>query len=70
MAKKDVYIYAGDGGVIQSTIKIPYARYDSLVRLIADDGKELVNGDVHTICIDVAPSDVDKWQEVDKAPEA
>jgi hypothetical protein len=39
--------------------------YDSLMyRLIADEGKELIKGDVRTGCIDVEIEDAEGWEEV------
>jgi hypothetical protein len=65
MIKKDLYFYEGEGGSIQTLIKIPYARYTQMYRLIADEGKELTDGTNRTTCIDVLPENVDKWTEVE-----
>lgn len=50
-----------DGGTTISPAK-PNTEYTEMFRLIADEGKELVNGDVHTICIDVETTE--GWIEV------
>lgn len=51
-------------GVIDSPIKLPMD-YTLRYRLIADEGKELVNGDTVATVIDVDVDDVDKWVEQD-----
>ena len=49
----DLYKYIrDDGGVTVSPVK-PDIEYTEMFRLIADEDKELVNGDIHTSCIDV-----------------
>lgn len=67
MTKMEIYRYVGSNGVIDSPIKLPMD-YTLRYRLIADDGKELVNGDTVATVIDVDADDVDKWLEQD-APE-
>lgn len=40
------------------------------VRLTADEGKALTDGNTEWNCVDVLPGDVDKWSEIDAtAPE-
>ena len=51
-----------DGGATVSPVK-PNIEYTEMFRLIADEGKELVNGDIHTSCIDVETTE--GWIEVD-----
>lgn len=64
MTKVEIYRYVGSNGVIDSPIKLPMP-YTLRYRLIADAGKELVNGDTIATVIDVDASDVDKWSEQD-----
>lgn len=64
MTKLEIYRYVGSNGVIDSPIKLPMD-YTLRYRLIADAGKELVNGDTTATVIDVDASDVDKWSEQD-----
>ena len=64
-----VYIYEGVGGTIQTPIKLPLEETKQLARLIADEGKILVNGDQETTCIDVELQDIEYWQEVDAKEE-
>lgn len=35
------------------------------IRLVADDGKMLQNGETTTVCIDVLATEADAWTEVD-----
>lgn len=58
MTKKTLY------RVGSTVTPIEQETYDSILyRLIADDGKELVKGDVRTPCIDVEAKDADDWTE-------
>lgn len=63
MEKIPLYKYIrADGGVTVSPIK-PDVEYTDMLRLIADEGKVLVNGDRTTTCADV--ESVEGWKEVD-----
>lgn len=62
MRKVEIYRYVGSNGTIDSPIKLPMA-YTLRYRLIADTGKELVNGDMTATVIDVDPDDVSLWAE-------
>lgn len=64
MTKVEIYRYVGSNGVIDSPIELPMD-YTLRYRLIADEGKELVNGDTTATVIDVDASDVEKWSEQD-----
>lgn len=63
MQKKTVYRYDGDNGVIITAVALPMARTE-LVRLIADDGMVLVNGDKTASVMDVLPQKVSDWTEI------
>lgn len=69
MTKMEIYRYVGSNGVIDSPIKLPMP-YTLRYRLIADAGKELVNGDTTAVVIDVDASDVEKWSEQDAPKQA
>lgn len=69
MTKVEIYRYVGSNGVIDSPIKLPMS-YTLRYRLIADKGKELVNGDTAATVIDVDASDVEKWSEQDAPKQA
>lgn len=64
MTKIEMFRYVGSNGVIDSPIKLPM-NYTLRYRLIADEGKELVNGDTVATVIDVDVDDVAKWVEQD-----
>ena len=51
-----------DGGTTVSHVK-PNTEYTEMFRLIADEGKELMNEDVRTPCIDVESTE--GWSEID-----
>jgi hypothetical protein len=55
-----------DGGVTISPVK-PDVEYTIMYRLVADEGKILVNGDKTTACIDT--DSIDGWEEIDYAEE-
>ncbi len=40
-----------------------------MVRLIADEGKVLVKGDVEATCVDTFAEDKENWSEVDASKE-
>ena len=63
MEKITLYRYEReDGGLTVSPVK-PECEYTEMYRLIADEGMELVKGDIHTCCIDT--DDVEGWEEVE-----
>ena len=51
-----------NGGVTVSPVE-PSCEYTEMVRLVADEGKELVNGEQKTSCIDTESAE--GWVEVD-----
>ena len=62
MIVKNLYRYAReDGGTTISTEAPADAEYTVTYRLIADDGMELVKGDIRISCIDT--DDKDRWTE-------
>ena len=50
-----------DGGTTVSTIK-PDSEYSELVRLVADDGMALTDGNSVTICVDT--ENAEAWTEI------
>ena len=63
MQKITLYKYTReDGGITVSPIK-PDAEYTEMLRLVADEGKVLVNGDITTTCTDVET--VEGWEEIE-----
>lgn len=64
MQKISLYRYTrSDGGITHSLSKPDNAEYTIVYRLIADEGKELINGDIRTTCIDTNTDE--GWSEVD-----
>lgn len=55
------------GGVTVSPIKPENTEYIDMVRIIADEGKLLTNGERQTPCADVYTAD--GWSEIDKPKE-
>ena len=51
-----------DGGVTVSPVK-PDIEYTEMFRLIADEDKELINGDIRAFCVDVESTE--GWNEID-----
>lgn len=59
-----LYRYSREcGGITVSPIKPDGVNYEIRYRLIADEGKTLVNGDITAECVDV--DNVDGWDEID-----
>ena len=65
MTKKNLYRYIGRNGIITSLVYLEDAKFYSMFRLIADDGKILINGDQKLKSVDIFIEDLDKWTEVD-----
>lgn len=61
------YKYVRKSGGITITTHKPICEHKELLRLIADEGKILTNGEITTPCVDVESAD--GWQEIDAPPE-
>lgn len=69
MITKPLYVYSGENGKIITLVKLPMD-YEEMVRIIADDNKQITNGEITATVIDVKTEDVEKWTEIDlPAPE-
>lgn len=66
MEIKTLYRYEREPGKITVSTVEPDTEYETLYRLIADEGKILTNGETETCCVDV--NSTEGWTEVD-APE-
>ncbi|MBR4930759.1 MAG: hypothetical protein IKZ00_08180 [Bacteroidaceae bacterium] len=66
MEIKTLYRYGRKTGKITVSPIKPDCEYETLYRLIADEGKILTNGETEACCVDVESSD--GWTEVE-APE-
>ena len=51
-----------NGGITVSPVE-PSCEYTEMVRLVAEEGKELVNGEQRTTCVDTEAAE--GWVEVD-----
>ena len=59
------YIYIGDTGTLESSIKIPGARdVIERIHLIADEGKILYNGISKKKYVVTSKEDVKNWKEI------
>ena len=57
-----LYRYKTDSGVVVSPIE-PTCEYTTLVRVIADEGKVITDGDTIASCIDTETAD--GWAEIE-----
>ena len=65
MIKKDLYRYIGRNGIITSLVHLEDAKYYSMYRLIADEGKMLTDGELIVKSIDIFAEDLSKWTEIE-----
>ena len=63
MQVKRLYRYARPDGGITDSITRPNCEYIDRVRIIADDGKALTNGETVTTCVDTDTAE--GWWEID-----
>lgn len=67
MKKQNLYRYVGENGILDSTVLLPGVPHILRYRLIADEGKILINSsNYRTKAIDVSEEEVAEWQEIDK----
>lgn len=66
MIIRPIYIYNGEGGMIQTPVKLPLIEERQMRRLIPDTGKLLTNGTITSACIDVEINDIANWTEIDE----
>lgn len=65
---KQVILYTGNG-VSLSPVYAEGRTESHYVRLIADDGRAITNGETVTVCVDVLKTETDKWADCDLPPE-
>lgn len=63
MEVKTLYKYNRENGGVTVSPEKPDCEYTEMYRLIADEGMELVKGDIRTMCIDTDTTD--GWEEVE-----
>lgn len=66
MTKQVFYKYLGTNGVIESPVHLEDIYYIKLVRLIADKGKILTNGERKIYDIKVPEEEVENWREIEE----
>lgn len=59
-----ITLYTG-GGVSLSPVYAEGRRESDYVRLVAEDGMILVNGEREAFCVDVPKTDAGNWQEIE-----
>lgn len=64
MKRTDVYRYLGTNGVIETPIKIEGAVGVKLIRLSADQGYVLYNGQIKQFQTAVTEDEVENWREI------
>ena len=60
-----ITLYTG-GGVSISPVYEEGRTQSAYIRLVADEGKALQKGENITGCIDILPTDVPNWTEIDE----
>lgn len=63
-----ITLYTG-GDVSLSPVYAEGRQESAYVRLVAEDGKALKNGEIVTVCVDVLASDVSNWTEIEAPPD-
>ena len=67
MEIKALYRYERENGCVTVSPVKPDVEYTEMYRLIADEGKILVNGDIQTPCTDVESTE--GWIEINESDE-
>lgn len=65
MKKMVMYRYLGTNGVIESPIHLEDIYYVRLLKLTADAGKMLTDGEVTKKLVTIPEADLDKWSEIE-----
>ena len=70
MQKVDLYRYEDSNALVITPNKRNETDNPSRMRLIADDGAVLTNGDTETAVVDVTLDEIELWQEIGSGDEA
>lgn len=62
MIKIPLYKYKGKNGELITVIELDI-EHEPMVRLVADAGSYLTNGDIKTGAIDITENEIDLWSE-------
>lgn len=65
MTKEVLYKYLGTNGVIESPVHLEDIYYVRIIKLVADHGKVLTDGQTKVHSVRVAEDEVDNWQEIE-----
>lgn len=70
MITQKLYRYMGTNGILDSLILLPGISYIPRYRLIAEEGKVLINtiSNYRTSAIDIAEDEIENWREINKNP--
>lgn len=66
MKKEILYHYLGTNGTITSHVHLEDIYYVRKLKLTADEGKVLTNGESKHFSVIIPEEDLDKWEEVSK----
>lgn len=67
MKKQKLYRYIGSNGILDTTVLLPNTPHILRYRLIADEGKILINSfNYRTLAVDVAEDEIEDWKEINK----
>jgi hypothetical protein len=64
MKQQVIYKYLGTNGVIESPVHLEDIYYVRLLRLTADAGKVLTNGEITTSVITIPEDELKNWSEI------
>jgi hypothetical protein len=64
MKKQVIYKYLGTNGTIESPVHLEDIYYVRLMRLTADTGNILTNGDRTSYSVTISEDEVDQWSEI------
>lgn len=67
MKKEIIYTYLGTNGTISSPVHLEDIYYTRKVRLAADNGMILTNGEREVSAVIVPEDDVELWKEIESA---
>lgn len=64
MTKQTIYVYLGTNGTIESPVHLEDIYYTRRIRLYADAGKMLTDGQVYRSMVTCPEDEVEYWKEV------
>jgi hypothetical protein len=64
MRKQVIYRYLGTNGIIESPVHLEDIYYVRILRLSADEGMVLTNGEITTTFVTTSEEEADLWKEI------